>query len=235
MKQPSRLRDDGSASPEVRALLAAAGPTRRLPKSVRERSAARLDRMLVVPAAAGTLALLKGIAVAAGVAAVTWVVPQALSTLKGHPTAVLSSSTAPVQSTTRLPRTTPSAMATPAAVRVASSASTVVAAAPPASSLPVGSERTSQDPLAREVMLLEKARAVLVQDPDAALAVLEIHRAEFLKGTLAMERELVAVDALSHAGRLDDARVRGRALLDAARGSIYEARVQSLLQSLDNR
>lgn len=80
--------------------------------------------------------------------------------------------------------------------------------------------------------MLENARASLNRDPEASLAELDACGARFPSGTLRIERELLAVDALTRVGRRDEARRRAEALLAAARGSIYEPRVRSMLDRL---
>src|SRR5208282_3711917 len=65
-----RFREDASAPDEVRDLLRAAGRSRPLTDKVRARSAARIDRLAAVPAAAGLLLWFKGVAIAAGLGVV---------------------------------------------------------------------------------------------------------------------------------------------------------------------
>jgi hypothetical protein len=86
------------------------------------------------------------------------------------------------------------------------------------------------DSLAREAAMLEAARGLLDRDPAGALARLDRHAATFPAATLAIERELLAVDALQRLGRTREAQARGAALLEQARGSIYEDRVRALLE-----
>jgi hypothetical protein len=88
------------------------------------------------------------------------------------------------------------------------------------------------DTLAREAAMLEDARALLDRTPGDALSKLEEHAAAFPSGHLALEREMMAVDALRRLGRTDDARSRGRALLARYHGSLYEERVRAMLDSL---
>lgn len=67
MTEPRRWRDrDGEAPPGARALFDAARKTRPMTAAERERSARRIARIAAVPAAAGLLATLKGLAAAAG-------------------------------------------------------------------------------------------------------------------------------------------------------------------------
>jgi hypothetical protein len=89
--------------------------------------------------------------------------------------------------------------------------------------------------LAREAAMLEQARAALNRNPGAALAIADRHAATFPDGSLGMERELLAVQALQRLGRVAEARSRGLRLLEQARGSIYEQRVNALLDALPSR
>jgi hypothetical protein len=85
------------------------------------------------------------------------------------------------------------------------------------------------DSLAREAAMLEGARAMLDGNPGGTLAALDRYAASFPSGQLTMEGELLAVDALRRLGRRSEARVRGKALLDRARGSLYEPRIRTML------
>jgi hypothetical protein len=59
-----------------------------------------------------------------------------------------------------------------------------------------------------EAQILEAARAALEVRPLDALALADEHRALYAHGTLAQERELIAVDALERLGRSQEARAR---------------------------
>ena len=247
MTAPTRFRDDRNAPAHVRELLRGAHPSRGLPADVRSRSASRLDRLLVLPAASGLLLWLKGAAVAAGVgvlgvAAATQIVPawrHAASTrvpsASPRPASIAVSRPATHVGLPRVPDSPPAVTATPTPTPIsgATAASSEGAAPEGTSSIesppspPVG-----VDSLPAETALLEEARAVLDSDPAAALGQLDAHAAAFPHGVLRMERELLAVDALGRLGRLDEARARGNILLRDARGSIYEGRVRAILEGL---
>ncbi len=85
------------------------------------------------------------------------------------------------------------------------------------------------DSLAREAAMLEEARAMLDGNPGGTLAALDRYAARFPSGQLAIEGELLAVDALRRLGRRSEARARAAALLDHARGSLYEPRIRTML------
>jgi hypothetical protein len=222
MRDPTRLRDDAEAASDTRALLDRAQGTRRLPPAIRARSAARLDRALVLPAAAGVLFWLKGVALATGLVVVTVVAPRVLTTLRPNATATTVKMTPREMTPRRSPIPPPEPITTP----------TPSASGSAAPAEPVRRAAPQTDPLTREAAMLEQARAALDHDPRGALTLLDAHRREFPAGTLAMERELVAVDALSRLGRSADARSRGEALLRAAPDSIYATRVRTMLAAL---
>ncbi len=139
--------------------------------------------------------------------------------------------TAPVVTTA--PVTPPS----PVTVRVVSApvprpvAPVRVLAAPTAVpvAVPSAAPAAPEDSLVREMRLVESARAVVRSSPDAALARLREHATEFPRGQLAVEREVLVVEALVHAGRTSEARARGESLLARRPGSGAERRVRVLL------
>jgi hypothetical protein len=83
--------------------------------------------------------------------------------------------------------------------------------------------------LAREADLLERARVIAPSDPGGALVVLSQHERAFPRGSLVLERELLAVDALLRLGRRADAEARARSLRARAPGSLYTRRLEHLL------
>lgn len=89
------------------------------------------------------------------------------------------------------------------------------------------------DPLAREVKLLDRARAALRSDPERALLMADDHAATFPGGVLAAERELIAVDALARLGRRAAAARRGAALLRRFPETVYRQRLRALLDVPD--
>jgi len=250
MIPPTRWRDDASTSPERREFLRGAVGSRPLPRDIRARSAARIDRLLVVPAAAGLLFWIKGVAAAGlcviGVVAAVDVVPSLTRRLALGPEPVRST----LDRHPALPRKSIPAVQTPLSATepavTASDASGAERQTPVASALPSptrdrtrrqraeapSAELVPGDSLAREAAMLEDARAMLERNPSEALAVLNRHATTFPNASLSIERELIAVDALRRLGRVAEAQARGTALLGQARGSIYEDRVRALLRTL---
>jgi hypothetical protein len=92
------------------------------------------------------------------------------------------------------------------------------------------SASTVSDPVA-ELALLERAQHVLRSDPAAALALAEQHRTQFSRGTLAQEREVLAVEALLRLGRRSAAGQRARAFERRYPESSHLVRVHDLLRS----
>lgn len=221
------MREDDSAPDGVRALLKSAGRSRPMTGEARARSAARIDRLVAVPAAAGMVLWLKGVAIAAGLGVVgVVVVTRVLPGEQGESVGVVPAASA-VQAASR------GQVDIPAPTPVRASATPTAMPAPTPIPTPTPTAGAESDALAREVALLEKARSALDHDPEASLATLDACAAEFPSGTLSMERELLAVDALRKMGRLSHARTRGEALLGRARGSIYEERVQNIVRGLE--
>jgi hypothetical protein len=85
------------------------------------------------------------------------------------------------------------------------------------------------DSLAREAAMLEQSRAMLDSNPSGALAELDRYAERFPEGRLTIESGLLAVEALKRLGRIEESRARGAALLEQARGSLYEARIRTLI------
>jgi len=84
--------------------------------------------------------------------------------------------------------------------------------------------------LAREKVLLERARAEVTSDPETALKSLAEHKRLFPKGPLAQEAELVHVEALLRLGRRPEAEVLGRKL--SARDEGVTRAVERLLRDV---
>ena len=228
MSEPRRLRDEGPE--DVRDLLRAGRATRAMSPGERARTKARVARYASAAAIAAALSWLPGAALGAGlgvaVVAVGWGVPALMSRWSAPPAERVVKIAPPVAPPVAPPpEPTAEPLSAPVvprpAITVASPAS-VASAAPP--------EEPPVDPLAEEVALLDRARAALGSRPAAALAITDEHAARFPRGKLAMERELVAIDALRRLGRRGDARARGEAILERARGSLYEQRIRALIE-----
>jgi hypothetical protein len=243
MSGPTRWRDDDSSPPEVRDLLRTvkgAGGSRPLPAASRARSVARLDRMLALPAAAGLLLWLKGVAVAAGIGVLGVVavkgIPVLLTNTDAVPTVTaVATPTAPATVKPK-PTPTPATVPTPS-VTAAPTATAAVTATPTATPAviatpPEPAPSAGTDSLAREAAMLDRARAQLGSDPGAALATLDAQALAFPAGHMGLERELLSVEALRRLHRDSEARARGESLLQRARGSIYEDRVRAILDKL---
>lgn len=257
MSQPTRFRDDAS-DPRARALLAVAPRPRPMSTAERSRSATRVDRLVALPVAAGVALWWKGVAaataalVSVGVAVTTLSSPS--SSPPAAPAAAPSSAPAraqatvsPARSVAPAPEPPPAPEATAAPSSSAPSVARVMPSSPRVSSNEVAPAPSAvpeplpsapppvvepADSLAREAQLLEAARGMLARNPSGALAKLDEHAATFPRGKLGLEREFLAVDALRRAGRTGEARARGEALLSRSRGSLYEARVQKMLDGL---
>jgi hypothetical protein len=187
----------------------------------RARSRARLAPVVGIGAGLGSLAWLQGAAIGAtlGVLAVGAAelvpanapeAPRMPSTTAlanppvEHPSALASQALRGATLASANPSSEPAAMpaAVPAESPPAPRASARAADAPSAAA--------TEDPIAEEAALLERARVALGASAAEALAVTEAHAAKFPNGKLAMERELLAIDALRRLGRVAEARARRR-------------------------
>ncbi|MDP9151149.1 MAG: hypothetical protein M3O36_14565 [Myxococcota bacterium] len=242
MRPPPRWRDDVSAPEAVRELIRRGAASRPMPKDARLRSAARLDRLVVIPAAASLLFWIKAVALAAGIGSIGAVaVIHWNPGLFGAPPADRAGRNPPhgfASVSARPPAADPPPLRSEPAVP--STAAVLPSRPPPALSqrwgppptAPSSSELVTSDPLEQEAALLETARAALGRNPTDALSTLDRYASRFPAGVLSIEGELLAVDALQRIGRVAEARERGRALLARARGSIYEPRIQAMLAIL---
>jgi hypothetical protein len=210
--------------------------SRPLPDAVRERSRARVERIAAIPAAAGVLFWMKGLAYAAGALAAIGVVVLVENAHHSHAPPV---PTAPASVTVPSVRERPApvitgAMNVPSPVenheaQTRQSQRSIVA---PKQEESIADAGVTTDSLAAEAAMLEKARGLLASDPNAALATLDAHQAAFPSGHMSMERELIAIDALSRLHRDADARARGEAFLARAPNGIYADRARELLSHL---
>ena len=252
MTEPARWRDEGPEA--VRALLRHAPRTRGMTAADRTRTRSRIAGIVV---GITGVTWLSGAAIGAGLGVVTvgaaHVVPLVPQWLNG-PHADESSPRTAVPAYVSRP-------SLPRQVAPRASAAEVPAVAPEPRTLPVmppeppvetqpskpplkgataaipsSTDLALKDPtvdsLGEEAAFLERARASLRSDPERALGLCEAHARQYPQGKLVIEREMVAIEALGRSGRKAEARSRGEALLAHARGSLYEDRIDALLESV---
>ena len=88
----------------------------------------------------------------------------------------------------------------------------------------------------RELELIALARAALTNgDVRACLAALDLHDREFPAGQFALEAKVMRIEAAFAAGDRNGARSLARDYLAANPSSPYDARIRSLLSSLEDR
>lgn len=116
------------------------------------------------------------------------------------------------------------------------SSSALSLALPPASASAAPSPFPSMKPLVipprnpdDETKALQQAQDALKTDPDYALAQCDDDAKLFPNGTLAQEREVVAVDALTRLGRMPEAKARAKKFLTDYPNSAQRLRVQQLV------
>lgn len=85
--------------------------------------------------------------------------------------------------------------------------------------------------LEQEAAMLETARRALASSPSDALAIVEEHRARFPQATLALEREMIRLDALYRLGRYAEARRSAESMRQ--RGGLYAERIERFIEKLE--
>jgi hypothetical protein len=83
-----------------------------------------------------------------------------------------------------------------------------------------------------EPQLIEKARRALAADPRRALALAQEHQRRFPVGSLGVEREVIALEALARLGQTAEAKRRALAFEAKYPRSIHLPRVRALLARL---
>jgi hypothetical protein len=239
MSGPARWREKGPD--DVRDLLRHAPRTRDLGPEDRARTRARVAKIGGIAAVAAGLSFVQSAALGAGLAVLTLVAVEIGTTwLASSPPpapsaapSTLAVAPAPLASTAPSSSPPPLASSSPPPDAPPPRSSARRAEAPPlAEDPPPRTPIRAPDSLAEEAALIERARASLASSPADALARTLEHAAQFPAGKLAMERELVAIDALGRLGRRAEARARAESLLERARGGLYEPRLLRLLEAL---
>jgi len=124
------------------------------------------------------------------------------------------------------PGTAPAALATGAT----SGAAPVAGPAPPAVAVAPRRGPAPADSLGRELAALDSARVRLAKgDAAGAQAALDQYGRNFPQGRLAMEAEVLHIDALARGGRTAAARSRAAAFLRNHPGSVLTSRVRQYL------
>jgi hypothetical protein len=83
-----------------------------------------------------------------------------------------------------------------------------------------------------EISALDKARRAMDDDPEAALAAVEEYEKKFQGGALADQAEVVRIESLARAGKVDEARAAGATFLAKHPSSPAAKRVRSILAKL---
>lgn len=86
------------------------------------------------------------------------------------------------------------------------------------------------DPELSEAALLEQARARVSRNPTLALELADEHRARFAAGSLAQEREVIAIEALLRLGRRDDALRRAQEFRRSFPASAYLQKLEAVFE-----
>jgi len=124
----------------------------------------------------------------------------------------------------------PSVLAGVAPGALPDSGAPVAESTPPGPTAPSGAAPAALDTTGEsEVALLQSAQDALAANPLVALSLANHHAARFPRGTLAQEREVIAVEALLRLGRRDEARARAYRFYRAFPRSAHRARIEELL------
>ncbi len=89
----------------------------------------------------------------------------------------------------------------------------------------------TEDPLAVEERLMERARRSLSSDPRDALVVVQQHERDFPDGQHAADRDWIAIQALQRLGRTNEARARAETLIARHPRSPYVQRARDILDA----
>ncbi len=174
-------------------------------------------------AKAGAVAIAAGAAVVAVVLATRSQPPPAVA----HQTAETASASAPAAST----RISPSPELPTFSVDDLPAAPEPTAVGPKPAGV-IASASAALDPAVSEraeVALLDRAQASLPTRPADTLATCDEHARRFATGTLAQEREVLAIDALLRIGRRDEAEARAARFRQAFPRSGHLRRIEALL------
>ncbi len=240
MNEPTRWRDGGERlDPDIAHLLRSASGSRPMTNGQYARTWRRLQPLVAVAPAAGVLLWVKASLAALAVVVVGTATVYAVRRLdlrtESAPPRLSQSVPAPPQEGPDLPSVTAESDA---------AASSAVAPQPPQvadpETKPLSNKATvhhpvpagSSDALVQELALIERARALVRSDPAEAQRLLRDHATRFPRGTLAMEREMVMIEALMYSGHRAEARSKAESMLRQAKGSLYETRLSNLLQQM---
>ncbi len=101
---------------------------------------------------------------------------------------------------------------------------------PPTPPADVPSSTAAEDrSVSAELSILLEARRQLASDPGAALATLGRHSASFPGGALAMEREVLMIEALGRSGQRPEAARRAREMLAQSPNPFYAGRLKQVI------
>jgi hypothetical protein len=220
MTELKRWLDDEDAPDHLRDLLGAGRRSLPLPGAVQARSARKVAALAALPV--GFMALLTSSGTVLAAAA-------------GMSLGVVASIGGPIVFGAEAPPETTAPAAAPSASPKERAAAQREAPAPPPATpkapgpkASAGGARSVADSLGEETELLERSRQLIGSNPNGALALVEEHARRFPRGKLAIERQLIEVDAMQRSGRSAEARARILGLKRRLEGSIYEPRLKQL-------
>lgn len=241
----------GPLSPELEAFLDAERRYPDAPDAARARVLARVDATLATAGATPAPAAAPAAAPGIGAALLAKPVVLALATFSlgvltgvgaqrwvGSPNVHVAGPTVPITRPSVSTFVAPLAPAPPAAILHEPAPGATPSVAAPAGARSAGSRPSrrasrSLDELEAERIILQQARAQLAaRDGRSALSTIEEHAREFPDGTLAEEREALAIRALLLTSRREDARARAGLFRRRHPQSIYLPAVEQALDSI---
>jgi hypothetical protein len=90
--------------------------------------------------------------------------------------------------------------------------------------------RAPAPPPESEILLLERAKARVDSDPQSALALVDEHAVRFPAGMLVQEAEVIAIEALTHAGSTAAAASRLARFRQRFAGSAYLPHLETVIR-----
>lgn len=256
MKRPSgipRWKDEPGLSPNVARLLRHGVATRDPTERALGRSRRRVLWMALFPPALAGFFAAKPVAASAALAVVVLLAGGAgVATYRNavHESQVSSPSAvgkprapAEVSSSVSSPQAVPSptaadvapeptAAATALAIVVRPPGGTQGVTAEPVPSAPAAAPASSSD-VAEELRLVQSAHNLVGTSPARALELTTQHREKFPSGALALERDIIEIEALLAKGERAKARSIAKTLAPRVAGTIYETRLERLFVRAD--
>ncbi len=224
MNEPRRLRDEPHSALE-RSLLEA-GRSYKASHATRRRALSALGVATVTATTSAAASTLTKAGLVKWALAAVVVGGGALSAVHYLRAPQVAAHPAPSVASISAPSASPAIASAPAAPEAEPTPPEVVP--PPAPSVALTPRPAASAPLAAELSALDAARASLSSgNPGAALTALDAYARAFPHGKLAIEAEVLRIDALAKSGQTATARKRAEAFIKRHPDSVLSSRVRS--------